>query len=132
MPPRGRRSGSLTAVPPVAPGEMEKAVRETLEKLQEAPEDAGVRALALRYARTIDEARKLADEAAQLPYDPDTAAQVARLRQRVEAHTVMVEVGPKLLSALEALQATPRARATAGKPAPVAAVSKLAALREGA
>lgn len=110
---------------------MERAVRETLEKVQAAPEDAGVRALALRYGRTIDEARVLAEEAARLPYDPDTAVQVARLKTRVEAHTVMVDVGPKLLAALEALQATPRARTTAGKPAPAGAASKLAALREG-
>lgn len=130
MPPRNRRK--LAALPSATPGDMEQAVRETLEKLEEQPEDAGIRALALRYARTIDDSQQLAKEAASLPYDPDTAVQVARLRQRVEAHTVMVDVGPKLLAALDALHATPKARAASTKPPAAGSASKLAALRGGA
>lgn len=129
MPPRAR-SRKLAAVPAPAVGEMEQAVRETLRNVTESPEDAGVRALALRYGRTIDESRALADAAADLPYDPDTAVMVARLKQRVEAQAVVAELGPKLLATLDALQATPKARAVAGKPAPAAGQSKLSALRD--
>lgn len=112
---------------------MEQAVRETLENVRVAPEDAGVRALALRYGRTIDESRALAKAAEDLPYDPDTAVMVSRLKQRVEAQAVMAELGPKLLATLDALQATPKARAVAGKPATPAGKSKLDELRnEGA
>jgi hypothetical protein len=113
-------------------GDLAAAVAETLAAVPAQPEDAGVRALAARYARTIDEAAALADSLAQLPYDPDTAQQVARLRQRVEAHIVMVELGPKLLAALEALNASPRARAATGKPLAPAGPSALHRLRQGA
>lgn len=125
MAPRAR----IRAVPPPAVGEMVARVEETLGKLQLQPEDAGLRALAVRYARTIDDAAELAEAAAGLPYDPDTAVMVARLRQRVEAHTVMVDLGPKLLAALDALGATPKSRALAGKPAPAGGKSKLTELR---
>lgn len=125
----GRR---LRAVNGAIPGEMAEKVAETLENLELRPEDAGLRALALRYAVTIDEARQLAEEAAALPYDEDTVAMVARLKTRVDAHTVMVDVGPKLLAALDALGATPKARSATGKPQPSGS-SALAALRsEGA
>jgi hypothetical protein len=107
-------------------------VAETLGKLALQPEDAALAALAVRYGETIDEAAVLAAAAAAVPFDPDTAVQVARLRQRVEAHVVMADLGPKLLAALDALGATPKARAAAGKPPPPGAASKLTQLREGA
>ncbi|MBL8926330.1 MAG: hypothetical protein JNM77_08825 [Pseudonocardia sp.] len=129
MPPRKR---ALAAVPAHKPGEIEQAVADTLSKLQLQPEDAGIRALALRYGRTIDDARKLADEAAALPYDPDTATLVARLKLKVDAHTVAVDVGPKLQAALDALGATPKARAVVGKPPPASGKSALALLRDEA
>lgn len=106
-------------------------VRETLDNLQIQPEDAGIAALAVEYADTIDRAADLAEAAANIPYDPDTAQMVARLKQRVEAHVVMAELGPKLLAALDALGATPKARAMAGKPPPAGQKSKLTALRDG-
>lgn len=106
-------------------------VRETVGHLQLQPEDAGIAELALRYAETMDRAAELAELAAQVPYDPDTAVQVARLRQRVEAHVVMVDLGPKLQAALDALGATPKSRALAGKPPPAGQASKLTALRGG-
>ena len=111
---------------------MAAKVRETVDKLELQPEDAAVAALAVEYGETIDRAAELADAAGALPYDPDTAAMVARLKARVEAHAVMAELGPKLLAALDAIQATPKARAAAGKPAPAGGKSKLTALRESA
>lgn len=128
MPPRGRRK--LASVPAAPAGGLAEKVRETVEKLQLQPEDVAVAALAVEYAVTIDNAAELARVAEALPFDPDTAAQVARLKTRVEAHAVMADVGPKLLAALDALGATPKARAAAGKPAPGGAKSKLATLRE--
>lgn len=134
MPGKGHTTGNrrLRAAAVPSPGELEQEVRETLETLPLRPEDAALRALVLRYARTIDDSRELAEAASALPYDPDTAVQVARMRQRLEAHAVMSDLGPKLLAALDAAGGTPKARAAAGKPPPPGAKSKLAALREGA
>jgi len=129
VPPRSRRK--IAAVPDVPAGGLARFVRETLEKLQLQPEDAAVSALAVEYAETIDNAAELAKAAEALPYDPDTAVMVARLKTRVDAHVVMVDLGPKLLAALDALGATPKARQVAGKPAPAGGKSKLTALREG-
>lgn len=134
---KGRRPGdratTLRVAPAPSPGELENRVREALENLELKPEDAGVQAIALQYARTVDEARELAEAAAQMPYDPDTAVMVARLRQRVEAHTVMADLGPKLLAALESLGASPKARAVLGKrPPPGVKASKLHQMRGGA
>jgi hypothetical protein len=122
----------LRSAPVPPPAELEQSVRETLETLPLRPEDAGLRVLALRYARVIEESRALAEAAAALPYDPDTAVQVARIRDRLAAHAVMSDLGPKLLAALDALGATPKARAAAGKPPPPGATSRLAALRGSA
>lgn len=125
----GRAKIRVVPSPPV--GEMTGKTRETIGHLQLQPEDAGIAALALRYAETIDHAADLAEAAANVPYDPDTAQQVARLRQRVEAHIVMIDLGPKLQAALDALGATPKARALTGKLAPAGSKSKLTALRDG-
>lgn len=97
-------------------GELERVVSAAIAGLTLAGEDAAAAELARRYARTIDGAAELAAIAAALPYDPDTAGEVAKLRARVEAHVVMLELGPKLLAALEALHATPAARAKVAKP----------------
>lgn len=130
MPPRGRRA---VRAAPAPPPDLVVRVREAIDALEAKlqPEDVAVAELALRYARTIEEAAELAAAAAEVPYDPDTAVQVQKLRQRVEAHQVMVDVGPKLLAALDALGATPKARATAGKPGQAGKKSALAALRAG-
>lgn len=124
----GTRSRSR-AVPAAPPGKLAEKVRETLGQLSLQPEDAAVQALAVEYAETIDRAAELAEKAAEIPYDPDTAQMVARLKQRVDAHVVMADLGPKLLAALDALGATPKARAATGKPAPPSGPSRLAALR---
>lgn len=129
MPPRGR--ARLAAVAP-AVGELEAAAVETLAAIPTEAQDAGCRALVLRYARTIDQASAIAADAASVPFNPDDAQALDRLRRRLDAHVVMAEVGPKLLAALEALNASPRARAAVGKPSGPAGKSKLSALREGA
>lgn len=131
VPPRKRNLAAVPGSSAETRGLAAK-VEETLEKLDLAPEDAAVSALAVQYARTIDRAAAIAADAARVPFDPDTAEAVEQLRKRVAAHTTMSDLGPKLLAALEALQATPRARATAGKPAPAGGKSRLAALRGGA
>lgn len=97
----------LRSAPPVPAGELEQSVRESLGSLELRPEDAAAQALALRYARAIDEA-----------YEP-------------EGRAVMNDLGPKLLAALVELGATPKARAAAGHPPAPTSGSKLAALRGG-
>lgn len=87
------------------------AVAETLAALTVGDEDAGAVRLAERYAATIDAAARLAADLAAVPVDEDTARQVYALSKRVEAQTVLAELGPKLLACLESLGATPAARA---------------------
>lgn len=82
------------------------AVAETIRNLEVAAEDAGAVRLATRYAAAIDAAA------------PELAGQVLN------------DLGPKLLACLEALGATPRARAAAGKGGAQRGPSKLQALRE--
>lgn len=91
------------------------AVESTLGTLALEPEDAALARLALGYARTIDQAAAIASAAQRIPYDPDTAEQVKRLAARVSAHATMADLGPKLLAALDALGATPKARSATGK-----------------
>jgi ABC-type Na+ efflux pump permease subunit len=126
------KSRTIRAVPAQKAGALTEKVRETLSHLQLQAEDVGISAVALQYAETIDRAEELAEAAANIPYDPDTAVMVARLKARVEAHMVMAELGPKLTQALVELGATPRARAQAGKPAPAGTTSRLTAMRGGA
>lgn len=113
MPPRAR---SLAAVPdPVGP--MLTATRDTLKKLDAEPKDEGLRRLAEHYARAVDEARMIAVDARQLldasaKGDIDIPKRMLNaLQKHAEATTVLTEVGPKLQAALEALGASPKARA---------------------
>jgi hypothetical protein len=127
VPPRGRK---LAAVPDESKvGTMLAGVRETLDKLDLQPEDAALKALAEQYASTMDRAAAIAAKAASLPPDPDIMEELDRLRKRVSAQVTVSDVGPKLLAALDALGATPKARSAVGKPAPAGKTSKLAALR---
>lgn len=128
-PSRSRRPKAVPDLPP-GPDPLAVSVRQAVGELDLRPEDVAVAALAVEYAETIDRAAVLAQLAADVPYDDDTAAMVSRLKQRVDAHAVMADVGPKLLAALDALGATPKARAAAGRPAPAAGKSRLAAFRE--
>lgn len=113
------------------------AVEDTLAQLELAPEDAGIARLALGYARTIDRAEAIAAQAARIPYDPDTSEEVKRLAARVSAQATMADLGPKLLAALDALGATPKARAAqskpgAARPGAAGSASPLTALRRAA
>lgn len=90
------------------------AVEETLAAIPDRPEDAGARALARRYAAQIDAARAIAVELQAVPVDDDADARlVERLAKRVDAGAVLADLGPRLLAVLDALGATPRARAAA-------------------
>lgn len=108
---------------------MTAKVAETVGKLTLAPEDVALAALAVEYARTIDRAAAIAADAAKVEVTEETADVLDALRKRVAAHAAVSDLGPKLLAALTALGATPRARAAVGKPAPPAGPSRLAALR---
>jgi hypothetical protein len=113
------------------------AVEETLSQLELAPEDVGIARLAVGYARTIDQAAAIAAQAQRIPFDPDTADEVKRLAARVSAHATMADLGPKLLATLDALGATPKARAVTAKsgghkPAAGGTASPLARLRRAA
>lgn len=112
---------------------MVPAVEETLEHVVLQPEDAALARLALSYARTIDKAAAIAAQADRIPFDPDTAEEIKKLKAKVSAHATMADLGPKLQACLDALGATPKARAQNGKPAKGGSgPSKLSALRGGA
>lgn len=106
-------------------------VRETLDALELQPEDVGIAELAVEYAAAMDRAAAIAAAAAKIPYDEDTAEEVKKLRARVSQQVTVSDLGPKLLATLDALGATPKARASAGKPNPAGTTSKLTALRSG-
>lgn len=107
-------------------------VHKTLSELDLRPEDAAIASLAVEYAKTIDRAAVIAAQLARLPVTDDLAEEVRKLRAKVTAHATMADLGPKLQAALDALHATPKARASAGK-TPPAKPGKLAALiAEGA
>jgi hypothetical protein len=76
--------------------------------------DSAAVALAKRYAAAIEDAAKIADAAALIePADVDQLKAIQALQRRVEAQTVLGELGPKLLAALVELGMTPRSRAAA-------------------
>lgn len=82
---------------------MASAVAETLDRLTLAPEDAAAARLARHYADAIDRADNPTD--------------------------AMDRLGPKLLTVLESLGATPAARARLKGGVPTLAQSRLAVLR---
>lgn len=91
------------------------AVATTIAQLSPDDVDAGAVRLAKRYAALIDAAHEavLDAEKAWEELDPDdiTGRQyLSRLVKKVEAQSVLAELGPKLLTALEALGATPAGR----------------------
>lgn len=106
------------------------AVAETIAALETAPEDAGAIRLAERYAAQIDEAAMIAAELADVSVDDENGTrQLHALSKRVEAQTVLAELGPKLLTTLESLGATPKARAAVRKGGASSGPGKLATLR---
>lgn len=108
-------------------------VAAAIAELELTPADAAVVRLAEEYAARLDEAAHLAHRLAVLAERADDPAEAYRLLGKVQAQTVLSDLGPKLLAALAALGATPAARARirsgAGGGAPRAA-GGLAALRE--
>jgi hypothetical protein len=126
----------LTAVEdPGMDRKLEPAVAATLAELALDPADQAVSRLALHLARTIDRAEAIAAQARKIPFEPDSADEVKRLAARVSAQATASDLGPKLLAALDALGATPKARAqSGGKPAGLnsTAATTLAAMRGGA
>jgi len=76
--------------------------------------DAAVVRLAQRYAAQLDQAAELAAKADAIDLDPDDRdgqRLLATLAAQVQAQQALATLGPKLLAALQALQATPAARA---------------------
>ena len=76
--------------------------------------DAAVVRLAQRYAAQLDRAAELAAKADAIDLDPDDRdgqLLLATLAAQVQAQQALTTLGPKLLAALQALQATPAARA---------------------
>jgi hypothetical protein len=95
---------------------MSAAVALTLDALKVAPEDAAAKRLAQRYAAAIDAAERaqwLAEKALdEIPADDVMGrAYIQTLAAKVEVKELLDRLGPKLLAALEALGATPQARA---------------------
>lgn len=131
MPSRPRKLAAATGETAQEDRKLLTAVDETLANLDLSPQDAALAQLARRYAATIDRAEAISAQAAKIPFDPDSAEAVEQLRKKVSAQVTMADLGPKLLAALDALGATPKARAAAGKPPPAGTGSKLTALRKG-
>lgn len=111
-------------------GLMRPAVAGTVAKLDQVDVDAAAVRLAERYAAQIDEAAVIAADLADVTSeDEDTAKVLYALRKRVEAHQVLIDLGPKLLAVLESLGATPKGRAALGKGPVPAGPGRLAGLR---
>lgn len=96
---------------------------DALEAATLRPEDGATQALAVRYATLIDEAAPAAKYASALAWlagehEADDAARaryVDTIRAALSEHSVMSDLGPKLLAALDALGMSPRARAALQK-----------------
>jgi hypothetical protein len=82
-----------------------------LIELKPTGQDSATVALARRYAKVIEDAVEIADAAAMIePENVDQMRAIQALQRRVEAQTVLAELGPKLLASLVELGMTPRAR----------------------
>lgn len=107
MPPRSR---TLSVVDShlILPG-----VHESVAELKLGPADEGMRRLAEQYASAIDDAQAIAREAVRLAEsaEGDREKALSALLKRLDAGSVLGELGPKLLAALESLGASPKARA---------------------
>ena len=116
-------------------GLVKPAVAVTLEKLGLTDADKAAARLAERYAAAIDDAAVTAADLADLAADVDpgdaaTHKRLAALTARVEAHQVLVDLGPRLLACLESLGASPKARAALRKGGGQGGGGKLQGIRE--
>lgn len=98
------------------------SVRQAVKAAGADQRDQATVALAIAYARLIDDAAPDKKYAAALrwlarvPIDDPAQEQLREIiTVALSAHTVASDLGPKLLSALEALILSPRARAAAKK-----------------
>lgn len=132
MPPRKRTLTAIKDEKAENPRGLAAKVQETLDKLELRPEDTALAALALQYARTLDRCEAIAADARRVPFDEDTADALDTLKRRVGAVVATSDLGPKILAALDALGATPKARAQAPKVQGKRAASALQAMRGGA
>lgn len=92
------------------------AVAETIKALDTADVDAGAVRLAVRYAHDLDEAAVISASLTKAlreleELSPTLHDKFLTLAVRIEETTVLGNLGPKLLAALEQLAATPAARA---------------------
>ncbi len=114
------------------------AIQASLGKLELSEEDQALSRLAETYARQIDQAAGAAAHADRVlravdqAEDPDLYEQVAALKAKLAERTAVSDLGPKLLAALDALGASPKARAAAAKGGGARGQrgGKLAAIRE--
>lgn len=97
---------------------LRRIVQSSIDAAGIGTRDQATAELAIRYATLIDRAaaagkyRRALDWLAELE-DADHR-HVQTIRQALAAHTVMSDLGPKLLAALESLRLTPHARDAAG------------------
>ena len=111
------------------------AVAETLAGIELTAQDRAVSRVIEGYAVLLDRAAwnaALADRALRKAGDdPELAEMVGALKAKLAERTAWENLGPKLLAALDSVGATPKGRASLGKPAGAAGGGKLAALRAG-
>lgn len=113
---RGRK------LPATSNGLLLPSVQQTLSTLdsKDAKKDAGLRRLTEVYAAAIDEALDMALSAQKLVEEHDDPTNPFEVAKRLlnalvkfsESTAVLEQLGPKLQTALEALGASPKARAT--------------------
>lgn len=127
-----RESGLRSADHLLAP-----AVAETLSNLELSGEDLALSRLAQTYAEQIDRAAGAAAGADRVlreidqGEDPDLYEMVSALKAKLSERAAVSDLGPKLLAALDALGASPKARASAAKGGGSrGARGKLAAIRD--
>lgn len=124
------------------PGPMESALVEALKEAPVLPRDQGAVALALRYAALIDEATpasKYRDPMRHInraisPADEKALEAWAKIADALAAHSVMSDLGPKLLATLAALgmSVSGRDAKSGGAPNGPQVSDELAALRDRA
>jgi hypothetical protein len=123
------------------PGPVAREVDEALREARHITvRDAGVVALAKRYAHLIDEAAPAANYGEPLRvlglvvHTRDERQALQRITDALSAHSVASDLGPKLLATLTALGLTPAARQAKGGEAGDTGVggTKLGDLRDAA
>lgn len=109
------------------------AVDDSLAALDLDPVDAALAKVAEKYAREIDGAAAAAGQAdrvlREIDDDPDLSELVGALKAKLAYRSALENLGPKLVAVLDALGATPKARASASKGGAPRGPSKLATLR---